>query len=180
MFQDKFLEGHTFFWQCTRLFGGTRSAWVELGEGAGGCWGGRRGGDGDKRVLFLLLRWNETKFGDAGDDGAPRGAASGVNEMYADTEQLACVRLMTEQRRRGRESRKSAVLAAQSRQTAQSVRNYAAQSRNQSPEGGDLLPAPRPTLIFSKNTSALLSLSTLCYQPVHNGEAVEKLTGRLP
>lgn len=33
-------------------------------------------------------------------------AAPGVNEMYADTEQLACVRLVTERRRQERSSRK--------------------------------------------------------------------------
>lgn len=63
-------------------------------------------------ILTSSLEW--TKFGDAGDDEAPCGAASGVNEMYADREQLACVRLMTEQRRgRGAQKVERALYAAQ-------------------------------------------------------------------
>lgn len=50
-------------------------------------------------ILTYKLEW--TKFGDDGGDEAPCRVESGVNEMYAGTEQLACVRLRTEQRRRG-------------------------------------------------------------------------------
>lgn len=104
-------------------------------------------------ILTYKLEW--TKFGDDGGDEAPCRVELRVNEMYAGTEQLACVRLRTEQREkreRSSESRECAVLSVDYSQTAKTVRNYAPQRQNQSSEGGDLLPAPCPTLIFSKTT----------------------------
>lgn len=102
---------------------------------------------------FYKLEW--TKFGDDGGDEAPCRVELGDNEMYAGIKQLACVRLRTEQREkreRSSESRECAVLAVDYSQTAITVRNYAPQRQKQSSEGGDLLPAPCPTLIFSKTT----------------------------
>lgn len=93
----------------------------------------------------------EWKFGDGGGD-------AGVKEMYADTEQLAYVSLMTARRGKRERGSESTQSAAHYSQTAQTVRNYAPELRKAK---GNLLPAPRPTLISSTKPHFCLSAITM-------------------
>lgn len=92
--------------------------------------------------VILTSMLQRTKFGDAGGDEALRGAATGVNEMYADTEQLACVRLMAEHSRRGRGVHK----VERALYPAQIIAKW----RNPCVITHCYETAPCPTLIFSK------------------------------
>lgn len=119
-------------------------------------------------ILTSMLQW--TKFGDVGGDEAPCcGAAPGVNEMHADTEQLRMRQARDRaEEKSGRGARKVERLRPKRRYSCAITHRSA---RSQSPGGGDLLPAPRPTPDFLQK-QAVVPLSPLsAITPCNNGEA---------
>lgn len=121
-------------------------------------------------ILTSMLQW--TKFGDVGGDEAPCcGAAPGVNEMHADTEQLRM------RQARDRAEEKSG-RGARKVERLRPKRRYPCAITHRSARSQSLRRVP--PLIFSKNKQLCLYPPSPLSPRATMARLVEKRTGRLP